>query len=175
MLYKTVVVDPPWTPSQGATWKTRFTDKSRPQKHYETLSVEQIIGYKPPAEKKSHLYLWVLSQHIDWGYKVAEAWGFSIIQMLTWSKPGLGTGQFQCNTEHVLVCRKGSRQGNPFGMTRGTYFKWPRGKHSQKPDDFYNLVEKVSPGPYLEMYSRSSREGWDTWGNEAVGPIKLQL
>lgn len=62
ILYKTIVIDPPWTPEQGSTWKTRFTDKARPQKHYNTLSLEEIITYRPPAEKQSHLYLWVINQ-----------------------------------------------------------------------------------------------------------------
>lgn len=68
----------------------------------------------------AHLWLWVLSQHIDWGYMVARAWGFEPLQTLTWCKPGLGVGRFQCNTEHVLLCRKGGRHGNPFGPTNGT-------------------------------------------------------
>jgi N6-adenosine-specific RNA methylase IME4 len=173
LLFKTVVVDPPWTPEQGATWKTRFTDKARPQKHYQTLTLKEIINNAPPVEKKSHLYLWVLSQHINWGYYVAEQWGFKVVTMITWCKPGLGTGQFQCNTEHVLVCRKGSRHGNPFGKTGGTWFNWSRGRHSHKPDEFYQLVEHISPGPYLEMYARNSRIGWHVWGNEVESDICL--
>ena len=101
------------------------------------------------------MWLWVVNQHIDWGYAVARAWGFEPINMLTWAKPGMGVGRFQCNTEHVLVCRKGTRQGNPFGPTHGTWFNWPRGRHSEKPEEFYRLVETVSPGPYLEMFARA--------------------
>lgn len=164
--YKTVVADPPWTPELGATWATRFTDKARPQKHYETLTVEQICELKPPTEPQAHLWLWVLNQHVDWGYRVAEAWGFKVWQMVTWCKPGLGTGQFQCNTEQVLVCRKGPRHGNPFGATGGTWHQWPRGRHSAKPREFYQLVERCSPGPYLEMFARENRLGWECWGNE---------
>ena len=55
MTYKTVVADPPWTPILGATWKTRFTDKARPQKQYSTLSVGEICKMKPPTEKQAHL------------------------------------------------------------------------------------------------------------------------
>jgi N6-adenosine-specific RNA methylase IME4 len=165
-LYRTIVADPPWTPELGATWKTRFTDKSRPQKHYATLTVEEICSLSPPSAARSHLYLWVLNQHIDWGYRVARAWGFEVWNMLTWCKPGLGTGRFQCNTEHVLVCRKGSRHGNPFGPTGGTWFQWPRGRHSEKPQAFFHLVETVSPGPYLEMFARRHRDGWHVWGHE---------
>jgi len=165
-LYKTVVADPPWTPELGATWATRFTDKSRPQKHYATMTVEEICALTPPTESQSHLWVWVLNQHVDWGYRVAEAWGFKVWQMITWKKPGLGTGQFQCNTESVLVCRKGPRHGNPFGATGGTGFDWPRGRHSAKPDEFYQLVERCSPGSYLEMFSRRLRPGWAAYGNE---------
>lgn len=165
-LFRTVVADPPWTPSLGSTWKTRFTDKARPQKHYNTLSVAEIIGLEPPTAKQSHLWLWVLNQHVDWGYEVARAWGFEPQQMVTWRKPGLGTGRFQCNTESALVCRKGARHGNPFGETGGTGFDWPRGRHSAKPAAFYDLVERVSPGPYLEMFARTIRQGWASFGDE---------
>jgi N6-adenosine-specific RNA methylase IME4 len=164
-----VVADPPWTPALGSTWKTRFTDKARPQKHYDTLSVDELCALPVPAATQSHLWLWVLNQHMDWGYEVARAWGFEPWNVLTWCKPGLGTGRFQCNTEHVLVCRKGVRHGNPFGGTGGTWFEWPRGRHSEKPQEFYDLVELVSPGPRLELFSRRVREGWDGWGLEYPG------
>ena len=144
--------------------------KASPQRHYETLSVSEICKMIPPSEDKAHLYLWVLNQHIDWGYEVARAWGFEPLQMLTWCKPGMGAGRFQCNSEQILVCRKGNRAGNPFAMTGGTWFQWPRGVHSEKPEEFYQLVERCSPGPYLEMFSRKTREGWAAFGNE-VGKL----
>ena len=169
--YACVVADPPWTPDLGATWATRFTDKARPQKHYQTMSVDDICALQPPTAKQAHLWLWVLNQHIDWGYTVARAWGFEPQQVVTWAKPGMGTGRFQCNTEHVLVCRKGTRHGNPFGGTGGTWFNWPRGRHSEKPAEFYALVERVSPGPRLEMYARARRAGWDAFGNEVADDL----
>jgi N6-adenosine-specific RNA methylase IME4 len=107
-----------------------------------------------------------LSQHVDWGYSVSRAWGFEPLQMVTWCKPGLGCGRFQCNTEHVLLCRKGTRQANPFGMTGGTWFQWGRGRHSEKPAAFYSMVERCSPGPRLELFARRDRPGWVCWGNE---------
>lgn len=171
LLARTVVADPPWTPDLGATWETRFTDKARPQKHYQTMSVQEICDLRPRTAKQAHLWLWVLNQHIDWGYTVARAWGFEPQQVVTWAKPGLGTGRFQCNTEHVLVCRKGTRHGNPFGSTGGTWFNWPRGRHSEKPQAFYELVERVSPGPYHEMFARRPREGWTCMGNEVTGVL----
>lgn len=171
--YRTVVADPPWSPSLGSTWRTAVTDKARPQRHYATMTVADIVALAPPVDKQAHLWLWCLNQHVDWGVEVARAWGFEPVQMVTWCKPGLGVGRFQCNTEQVLVARKGSRHGNPFGATGGTHFGWPRGKHSAKPSEFFDMVERVSPGPYLEMYSRTQRAGWDAFGDEAAESIAL--
>lgn len=165
-LPSTVVADPPWEPSLGSTWRTRFTDKARPQKHYQTMPLNEICRLVPATKPKAHLWLWVLNQHVDWGYVVARSWGFEPQQMVTWHKPGLGTGRFQSNSESVLVCRKGSRHGNPFGSTAGTCFNWPRGEHSVKPEAFYDLVERASPGAYLEMFARRLRQGWQSHGDQ---------
>lgn len=178
--FRTIVADPPWRQALGGSWKAR-KDKARPQNKYPTMDLDAIKALKVPSAKKAHLYLWVVSQHIDWGYDVARAWGFEPIITLTWAKPGLGCGRFQCNTEHVLVCRKGSRHGNPFGSggrhapaTHGTHFAWPKRKHSQKPDEFFDLVEQVSPGPYLEMFARVKRPGWSVWGNEVDCDVDIR-
>jgi N6-adenosine-specific RNA methylase IME4 len=171
--YRTIVADPPWTPELGATWQTRFHDKARPQKHYATMTLDEITALRVPAESQAHLWLWALPQHLDWGFEVARSWGFKVATTLTWKKPGLGVGQFQSNTEHIILARVGSRHGNPFGATGGTCFEWPRGRHSEKPDAFYDLVEQVSPGPYLELFARRQRLGWDTWGNEALEHVAI--
>lgn len=165
---RTVVADPPWRPKLHANTVGRFQGPYRagPQRYYQTLTVDQIVTLAPVTAPKAHLWLWVLNQHIDWGYTVARAWGFEPQQMLSWCKPGLGTGQFQSNSEHVLVCRKGGPVGNAFGKTKGTWFEWPRGRHSQKPEEFFDLVERVSPGPYHEMFARRVRAGWTAMGDQ---------
>lgn len=121
--YACVVADPPWTPDLGATWKTRFTDKARPQKHYQTMTVQQICDLQPSTAKQAHLWLWVLNQHMDWGYTVARAWGFEPQQVVTWAKPGLGTGRFQCNTEQLLAAcsltRNSTAGFSPSGAMQG--------------------------------------------------------
>lgn len=171
--YRCIVADPPWTPDLGGNWSAK-ADKGRPQRFYQTMSLDDIKALVVPAATQCHLYLWCLSQHVDWGYEVARAWGFEPVVLMTWLKPGLGVGRFRCNTEHFLIARKGSRHGNPFGeggrhaqATEGTLFQWPRGRHSEKPDEFFQMVESLSaPGPRLEMFSRTIREGWDGWGLE---------
>lgn len=153
-----------------------MTDKSGPQRFYNTLPVPEIIALRPKIAGQAHLYIWGVTQHVDWTYEVARAWGADPIILMTWRKPGVGTGRFQCNTEHFLVARVGNRMGNPFGQggrhapaTKGTCFDWPRGRHSEKPREFFELVERLSPGPRLEMYARGPREGWAVWGNQSDG------
>lgn len=73
-------------------------------------------------------------------------------------------------TDHVQkVERKGGPVDNAFGKTGGTYFHWPRAKqHSRKPDEMFALVERVSPGPYLEMFARRRRPGWAAMGDQVA-------
>lgn len=166
--FRCIVADPPWCPRlhRNTVGRREGPYRAGPQRYYQVMEVDQIAALHPPSADRSHLWLWVLNQHLDWGYQVARTWGFEPQQTLTWCKPGFGTGQFQCNTEQVLLCRKGGPNGNAFGKTGGTWFEWPRGRHSEKPGAFFDLVERVSPGPYLEMFSRTPRLGWTAWGNE---------
>jgi N6-adenosine-specific RNA methylase IME4 len=182
-VYRTIAADPPWQPELGGNWGARV-DKGRPQRFYGTMPLEDIKALEVPSAPQSHLYLWCLSQHVDWGYEVARAWGFEPVITLTWCKDGLGVGRFRCNTEHIVVGRKGSRHGNPFGgggrsaqALPGTWFTWPRGRHSEKPAEFYAMAEEVSPAPRcnprLEMFARVRRPGWDAWGNEVSSDVKI--
>jgi len=179
-LYKCVVADPPWQPTlHAANPRRRTLDKAGPQRFYETMNIEQIIALKPNFAPQAHLYVWGINAHLDWAFKVYEAWGAEPVTVLTWCKPGMGVGRFQSNTEHVVVSRIGPRTGNPFGFegqhaspTNGTWFNWPRGRHSAKPQEFFDLVDKMSPGPKLEMYARSPRQGWDVFGNEVLESVK---
>lgn len=174
--YATIVADPPWTPTIGASWDVsdKRQHKARPQAQYSTMSLAEIIELpvESLAAEQSHLWVWCLSQHIDWGFEVSRAWGFEPAMTFTWCKPGLGVGRFRCNTEHVVLSRRGSRHGNPFGQggreqqaSEGTWFNWPKGRHSAKPDAFLDLVERISPGPYVELFARTPRLGWDSWGH----------
>lgn len=170
--FRTIVADPPWTPAlhRNTVGRREGPYRAGPQRYYQTLGVEQIVAMAPETAPQAHLWLWVLNQHVDWGYRVARAWGFEPQQMITWRKPGLGLGRFQCNSESVLVCRKGGATGNPFGFTRGTCFDWPRGIHSEKPAEFFALVEAASPPPYVEMFARKRRAGWASVGDQLEPP-----
>lgn len=98
-----------------------------------------------------------------------------------WEKPNYGLGKFpRPQHEIVLVCRRGTLA---FQLNNvGSVHRWSQmrdanngGKvHSAKPDGFLDLVEQASPGPYLELFARRQRLGWDTWGNEALEHVDLQ-
>lgn len=178
-MYRTIVADPPWRIPLGGSWTAR-EDKARPQRFYATMSVAEIASLTIPCAEQCHLYLWAVAQRVDFAYEVARAWGFEPVILLTWRKSGLGVGRFRCNTEHVLLARKGSRHGQPFGAggrtaqaTGGTCFEWPRGRHSEKPDEFFELVKRLSAGPYLEMFARRPRVGWDVWGHEVQSTVEI--
>ncbi len=175
-LVKCVSADPPW-PGPVGDWRSKpltvrahslekFGRKA-PTNVYPLMSLEEIAAVAPVTASLAHLWLWCLPQHVDWWYATARAWGFAPVHLIAWAKPGFGTGGFQANTEYILLARKGGPTGNPFGRMPGTHYSWPRtNRHSAKPKEFYQLVESVSPGPYLEMFARQPRDGWDVWGNE---------
>ena len=84
----------------------------------------------------------------------------------------LGAGELD-----AVVARINSEKSQPFEATPQTvttrWFTWPRGEHSAKPEAFLDMVERVSPGPYLELFARRQRFGWDTWGNEALEHVEI--
>ena len=125
------------------------------------------------AGDQAHVYLWTVTSVLRHSFEIVEAWGFEPKQILVWAKPGLGPGaRFRQTCEYVIFGTRG--RGLP--ITRrdiGTWHQWPRGAHSAKPDAFLDLVEQVSPGPYVELFARCARFGWDYWGNESLGTAEM--
>ncbi len=162
--YRIIVIDPPW-PGPGDL---------RGGAPYPTMTLDQIraLPVAALAAEDAHLYLWITNRHVIDGSAKAliEAWGFRYENLITWCKPGLGVDPhyFRTNTEHAIFAVKGSLPIIPRNM--GTWFNAPRGSHSEKPDALYALVEKCSPGPYIDLFARRPRPGWAVWGNlnEAV-------
>lgn len=185
MRYRTIVADPPWEVKAGpgageytvVDGKQVWNQPNGPTRNlaYPTMTLDQIKGLEIPAEPDAHLYLWTINAYVQQAYDVVRAWGFKPSTLIVWAKTpfggGLG-GAWGISTEYVLFARRGKLAST--GRVTGTWFNWKRPyeggypKHSAKPDGFYDLVEQVSPGPYLEMFSRRARLGWQTWGNEAL-------
>lgn len=190
--YRTIVADPPW-PLNGFPGRPRNSETSlrgirgsskrepgqtslpRSPLPYPTMTVEEISSLLVPADDSAHLYLWTVNRFVPQAYDVAQAWGFTPSTLLVWAKnpKGLGPGgAYAITTEFVLYARKGSLP--PLRREVTTWFNWKRPhdergkpKGSAKPPQFFDLVMTVSPGPYLEMFARVNRMGWDAHGNEA--------
>lgn len=174
MRYRTIVADPPWEVMGGNGW-TGGASKPLP---YPTMTVDEI-GALPVRDfsetSGAHLYLWTINAYLEDAYEIARRWGFKPSTMLTWTKPvtgcGLG-GSYRLSTEWCLFARRGVLHAKT--QIGQSHFDWPRqARHSQKPDAFMDMVEQVSPGPYLEMFSRRARLGWDTWGNESLNHVEI--
>lgn len=175
--YRTIVADPPWQYNVARGLPTRDYKPSTAEAHYSTLTMEEIaaIPVKDLAAEDAHLYLWVTNPRLfgdrQGGRRatpldIAEAWGFEYRTMLTWVKTGpLGMGWwFRGNTEHVLFCARPGTPAIPADRREANVVTAPRQHHSGKPAAFFDLVERVSSGPYLELFARSPRLGWDSWG-----------
>lgn len=163
--YRTVVADPPWRYDNTST-------RGAAEDHYETLTIAELKRL-PVAEwiaPGAHLYLWTTTSFLDRTFSVLPAWGFEYVTNLVWVKPQMGMGNyFRVSHEHVLfgATRPRTRTLNKSTMS---WFEASREKHSAKPESFYDLVERSSPAPRLNMFSRGQGRlngEWDQWGLEA--------
>jgi N6-adenosine-specific RNA methylase IME4 len=158
--YSTIVADPPWRFGRAGL------TKADSRKFYSTLSVEDICDMPvlDLAAPDAHLWLWGVNGMMEDAYRVVRAWGFAPVTLVTWCKPQPGVGHYlRNNTEHCILASRGKPQ-TPDAKPLSTWFLWPRGAHSAKPAAFGDLVEQVSPGPYVELFARAPRLGWDSWG-----------
>jgi N6-adenosine-specific RNA methylase IME4 len=125
------------------------------------------------ASHDAHLWLWVTNATLFAGHTVMAAWGFTYRSCLTWVKPGLGLGSsyLRNNTEHLLLGTKG--KAPVLYRSQPTWLFAPKQDHSHKPEEQYAVIERCSPGPYLELFARRKRPGWQAWGNEVVSDVVL--
>ena len=183
MKYRTIVADPPWpvkrleSPGAEAFGTGAHPLRSVPLP-YPTLSITEIaaLPIERLAETDAHLYLWTINAYVEDAYGVARSWGFKPSTLLTWGKAPMGLGPggaYSITTEHILFCRRGSLA--PMRRAESTWWQWPRREHSAKPEAFLDIVEQVSPGPYLELFARRQRLGWDTWGDECFNHLEAAL
>lgn len=181
-----IVADPPWMYQKNPGIKGGGDGPGGiAEREYPTMTNEQIAAL-PVGDvvgPDAHLFLWITNPGIYGGRfsdvtpaDIAAAWGFEYRTTLTWvktvaegriDKGGMGW-YFRGATEHVLYATRG-RAGIPAAMREPNVFLGAKGRHSAKPRVFYDLVERVTDGPRLEMFARNPRPGWTVWGNQADG------
>jgi N6-adenosine-specific RNA methylase IME4 len=173
--FSTILADPPW----------RFTNRTgkvapehRRLSRYRTMSVDEISAL-PVAEiaaPVSHLYLWVPNALLPHGLAIVEAWGFQYKSNIVWHKlredggsDGRGVGFYFRNVTEILLfgVRGKNARTLPPGRRQVNYLGTRKREHSRKPDEQYDLIERCSRGPFLELFARGDHAGWLGWGNQA--------
>jgi N6-adenosine-specific RNA methylase IME4/ParB-like chromosome segregation protein Spo0J len=162
-VYDVIVVDPPWDMHKIEL------DALPEQVEYEypTMTEAELSELRIPAADDCHLWLWTTQRFLPVAMRLLEKWEFKYVCTFVWHKND-GFQPFELpkyNCEFVLYAKKGTPL---FVDTKAffTCFEAPRGRHSEKPEAFYEVVRRVTAGRRLDMFSRRKIEGFDAWGNE---------
>ena len=177
MKYRTIVADPPWhyerfvgrTAGGGSGWQAHDLP-------YPSLTVPEIMALPVGdlAEPDARLFCWTTNRYLPDTFNILRAGGFRYQQTLVWRKTNASPypgAVAVIDVELLLVAQRGT-PGRP-DFAKSSVIEAAVRAHSQKPEAFLDLVEQVSPGPYLEMFARRQRLGWDTWGNEALNHVEI--
>lgn len=173
--FGTILADPPWRFSNRTG---KMAPEHRRLSRYETMTLDEILKL-PVADlalPQSHLYLWVPNALVLEGLEVMKRWGFVYKTNIVWYKvrqdggpDGRGVGFYFRNvTELVLFGTRGALRTLPPGRRQVNIVVSRKREHSRKPDELYDIIEKCSPGPYLELFARFPRPNWYQWGDELV-------
>ena len=176
--FSTILADPPWR-FMNRTGKV--APEHRRLSRYDTMTTAAIraLPVAEVATENAHLYLWVPNALIADGLRVMASWGFTYKSNIVWAKrrkdggpDGRGVGFYFRNvTELILFGVKGSMRTLAPGRRQVNMIETRKREHSRKPDEQYDLIESCSPGPYLELFARYSRQGWTPWGLEAADEV----
>lgn len=180
--YATILADPPW---QFINRTGKMAPEHRRLHRYRTMMLSEI-GALPVGRviaERAHLYLWVPNALLAEGLEVMMRWGFTYKSNIVWHKiradggpDGRGVGFYFRNvTELLLFGTRGSMRTLPPGRRMVNIIKTRKREHSRKPEEQYEVIEQCSPGPYLELFARQARPGWDVWGDEAPDRVAEPL
>jgi N6-adenosine-specific RNA methylase IME4 len=177
--YGAILADPPWS---FLTRSDKGKDRS-PEQHYNCMSLAEIkaLPVRELAAKDCALFIWTIDTHVAMALDVITAWGFTYkTRAFVWAKTNRGGGDLpaaddkawfkgmgfwsRANPEDCLLATTGAPQRQNKAVRRLLVAE--RREHSRKPEETYGRIEALVPGPYVELFSRSRRDGWDAMGNE---------
>jgi N6-adenosine-specific RNA methylase IME4 len=172
MSYGVIYADPPW---HFKTWSNNGRGRTA-DAWYDTMSIGDIKQL-PVAEYAAPdcvLLLWTIDPFLEVAFDVIKAWGFEFKTVgFYWVKtnkdgsPFMGLGRWtRLNPEQCLLATRGQPKRLAGGVRK--LITSPRREHSRKPEEAYPRIEQLVAGPYLELFARESRAGWDNWGNETA-------
>ena len=171
--FGTILADPPW---QFMNRPGKMAPEHRRLHRYKTMKLEEICTMQVSeiAAAQSHLYLWVPNALLAEGLRVMSAWGFTYKTNIVWYKvrkdggpDGRGVGFYFRNvTELLLFGIRGRLRTLAPGRREVNIVVTQKQEHSRKPHQVYDLIERCSPGPFVELFARNPRRGWTQWGDE---------
>lgn len=172
--YRCIAADPPWEQKMAGKYsKPLFRRPDRLP--YQSMTLEQICGL-PIANLSAdgcHLWLWTTNQHLRSGFEVMSAWGFKYLAPIHWIKPS-GLGNWFVHRSQTLLFGYKGRCEFPLDRYRpNLIYSTSKLKHSQKPEESYEYIETISPGPRLELFARAKRPSWDAWGDEVASDVQV--
>ena len=163
--YPVIYADPPWQYDHLVSVSREIENQ------YPTMSIEDICAM-PVGDlttPDAMLFLWAPPSFLHKGIRVIEAWGFAYLTSMVWDKQKIGMGYYaRQQHEHVLLAYRGTAiVPDPYALST-SIVSAPRGEHSEKPAAFYEIIERMYPElPKVELFARSKRDGWATWGNQS--------
>lgn len=163
--YRVIYADPPW--SYNDKQDTDYYGGA--EKHYGTMLLEDIAALPIGriAEKNAVLFLWTTSPLIFDSQKVFESWGFTYKSMFIWDKVKTGMGHYNSvRHEMLLICTRGSCTPDTPRMFDSVQSIERSENHSEKPQQFREIIETLYAGNRIELFARKPHDGWDVWGNE---------
>jgi N6-adenosine-specific RNA methylase IME4 len=171
--FGTILIDPPWRFSNRTG---KMAPEHKRLHRYPTMSFEEIalLPVGDLALPKSHLYLWTPNALLLEALNIMKSWGFVYKTNLVWYKvrkdggpDGRGVGFYFRNvTELLLFGVRGKLRTSKPGRTQVNIVVRRKQEHSRKPDDVYDIAEACSPAPYLELFARQRRHGWEQFGDQ---------
>lgn len=177
-IFQVVAADPPWRFDDKLPGNGRGADK-----HYATMETEAICSLRLPLiAADALLFLWRVASMQEDALRVCRAWGFRAVSEIVWCKatsdgrPHIGMGRYVRNShETCLIGARGAAASLIQSKNIPSWFMAARGRHSAKPSVFYTMIERLAPGPYVELFAREPREGWTTIGNALGQTIPFGL
>ena len=172
-IYRCISADPPWKFGDKLPGKTRGAEKNYPCMTLRELKDMRSLPLFDSFAEDAFLWLWRVGAMQSEALELADAWGFNPpTSEIVWvkmtddgSRPRIGMGRTVRNCHEVaLLCKRGRPAVDSHSVPSVVFA--PRGRHSAKPQAFYDAVERLCPGPRLELFARAPRPGWDVWGNE---------
>jgi N6-adenosine-specific RNA methylase IME4 len=160
--FELIYADPPWQLGHPDS-------RHAPENHYPCMPLNEIKALQVPAAADALLLLWAVNQLLPEALELIAAWEFTYLSNLAWVKPSIGLGVWTRNRHELLLIARRGRISPPEPDQRpDSVIEAARGRHSQKPDSVYQLIETAYPHlSKLELFARGTpRPGWNAWGNQ---------